>query len=218
MSILEDLGLTQADIDAGEASTIVKEFKAMPSGIYEGKVKDIIVFKNQWDGSQMRYNVTVKNPEGDEVTLTFRSDIGKTLKDGSANKGYAGRLEQFLHATNTQMGDINVSGDIKIKSFGKEVDGKYIKGMDGKVIKVLVRHTDDTAKAEGESFKHTNDVQGVLAPDGTEKGGADGATEFTKAVEKHPVFSTKGKTKAASSTTTAAAATTASGQSVNDML
>ena len=216
MSILDDLDLTKEDLEQGEATTIVKPFVPLKSGVYDAEVKAVHVYKNQWDGHQMKYIVAVKDEEGEERTLTFRTDIGKTLKDGSANKGYAGRLKQFAHACNVKLDDVSTGSEETIKIFGKDTKANKIVGFDSKKVKALVRLTNDTAKEENERFKYTNDLQGVVAPDGTEEGGENAAEKFLEQVEKTPVFTVKSKTKAASSATTAT--TTASGKDIDSML
>jgi hypothetical protein len=215
-NILDDLGITQEELAAGESTTIVKEFQPLKSGVYTAEVKSVYVYENQWGGTQMQYNVAVKDDAGEERLLSYRSDIGKTLKDGSANKGYAGRLKQFAHACNTPLTDISTGSEETIKVFGKDTKAKAIIGFTGKSIKALVRLTNDTAKEENERFKYTNDLQGVVAPDGTEEGGENAAEKFLEQVEKTPVFTVKSKTKAASSATTAT--TTASGKDIDSML
>ena len=216
MSILEELNLTEEAYTQGEASAVAKEFKAMDSAVCEGTVKEIIVYTNQYDGKQMRYNIEV-TADGEPKILTFRSDIGKTLKDGSDNKGYAGRLKQFAYATNTELSALSIGKDVTIKSFGKEVKGEYIVGMNGKKIKVLVRQSDDTNKAEGQPFKITNDVMGVVAMDGTDSEGENAAEKFEEQIKKTPVFAAPRKVKGGGATT-ASTASTVDGKSVADIL
>ncbi len=214
-NILDDLGISQEELNQGEASTIVKPFEALKSGVYTAEVKSVHAYKNQWDGSQMKYVVEVKDESGEPRLISFRTDIGKTLKDGSANKGYAGRLKQFSHACNVPIGDLTTGPEETIKIFGKDTKANTIVGFNGKVLKALVRHTNDTNKEEGAKFKYTNDLQGVVAPDGTEEGGENGAEKFVENAKKTPIFTVQGKQKAAAATT---ATTTASGADINSML
>jgi hypothetical protein len=216
-NILDTLGISNEDMKNGEASTIVKPFEPLKSGVYTGIVKEVFVYKNQWDGSQMRYNVEVETDDGEKRIVTFRSDIGKELKDKTPNKGYAGRLKQFSYACNVPVGELSSGTVTKEKIYGKEVDATPIIGFTGKTVKALVRFTNDTNKEEGVKFKYTNDIQGVLAPDGTEDGGENGEEKFLENVAKTPIFTVQSKTKAKTSTS-ASAATTASGKNVDDML
>ena len=215
-NILEELNLTEEAYTQGEASAVAKEFTAMTSGVYDGTVKEVIVYTNQYDGKQMRYNIEV-TVDGEPKNVTFRSDIGKTLKDGSDNKGYAGRLKQFAYATNTELAALSIGKDVTIKSFGKEVKGEFITGMNGKKIKVLVRQSDDTNKADGQPFKITNDVMGVVAMDGTDSEGENAAEKFEEQVKKTPVFAAPRKVKGGGATT-ASTASTAGGKPVADLL
>lgn len=212
---LDDLGLTKEDIDNGESTAIVKPFEPLKSGVYSAEVKEVVVYENQWGGKQMRYNLSIKDDKGEDRTVTFRSDIGKELKDKTPNKGYAGRLKQFAHACNVQLSDLSLGAETTIKAYGKDYKGNALVGFTGKTVKALIRLTNDTNKEEGEKFKYTNDVQGVVAPDGTEESGENAAEKFLEQVSKTPIFTVQGKQKAAASTQ---ATTTATGADINSML
>lgn len=215
-SIIDSLGISQEDMDQAQSSAIAKVFEPLPSAAMDAEVEDITVYTNQWGGKQMRYNVIVKDDKGESRILTFRSDIGKKLKDGSANHGYAGRLEQFAYATNTPMAELSLGQAVKIKVFGKETDANLLVGMKGKKVKALVRLTDDINKEEGQSFKYSNDIQGVVAMNGTEKSGENAVTPFEEAIAKKAIYEVKGKAKKAKPT--GDAVVTASGKSVEDLL
>lgn len=203
-NILDELGLDEATYEQGEAGAVAKAFEPIPSGVVDAVVKEITIYTNKWDGKQARYVVTV-DKNGEPQDLTFRSDIGKTLQSGEANKGYAGRLKQFAHATGTDLAALSMGKDVKIKSFGQEYDGTLLVGMNGKKIKALVRVSDDINKPEGTPFKITNDISGVIAMDGTDSKGEDAATAFTELCEKTPVFPAGKKGKAGATATTATA-------------
>ncbi len=214
--ILNTLGLSAEDMSNAESSTIVKPFEPLASGIYTATLKDVHVYKNQWDGEQMRITVEVKDDSGDTRIITYRSDIGKTLKDGSANKGYAGRLKQVSHATSVPIENLTAGSEETIKVFGKDTKATPIVGFAGKTVKALIRNTNETTIEEGGKFKYSNDLQGLVAPDGTEEGGENGAEKFLELVAKTPIFTTTRKKKAGS--TGGGEVKTASGASVNDML
>lgn len=215
-NFLEDNGLTKENIEQAESSAVGKVFEPLPSGVYSGEVKEVISYKNQWDGEQLSFIVAVKDDKGEERKLSFRQDIGKTLKDGSVNHGYAGRLKQFAHATSTALEDLMTGEATKIKSFGKEHDGKTVKGFTGKTVKALVRLTNDINKEEGANFKYSNDLSGVVAPDGTQADGENAAEMFLETVKKTPIFTIEGKSK--KGTTATQATTTASGADINSMI
>ncbi len=214
--ILDIMGLSDESYKSGEAGATIKEFEALPSGAYIGKVKHVIIYKNQWDGTQAQYIVSIEHNE-ETKDYKFRSDIGKTLKDGSDNKGYAGRLKQFSYATKTELADMTKGDDTEIKVFGKDCKGFFLKGMNDKKLKVLVRKTDDTNKAEGEPFKVTNDILGVVAMDGTDYEGEDAVKAFEEVVAKTPIFKNPKKVKGGSANPSTQA-TTKSGASVTDVL
>ncbi len=214
--ILDIMGLSDESYSNGEAGATIKEFEALPSGVYAGKVKHVIVYKNQWDGTQAQYIVSIEH-DGESKDYRFRSDVGQKLKDGSDNKGYAGRLKQFAYATKSELSDMSKGDDTELKVFGKDCKGFFLKGMNEKKLKVLIRKSDDTNKAEGEAFKITNDILGVVAMDGTDSNGEDAAKAFEETIAKTPVFKSPKKVKAGSGSN-ATEATTKSGQTVSDML
>jgi hypothetical protein len=181
------LGLTEEDINNAESSALSKTFEPLKSGVYIGTVKQVILYKNQWGGEQMRYIVTVKNDK-EEIDLTFRSDIGKKLQSGEINKGYAGRLKQFAYATGVSLDSLKKGEKIKFKNFGKDTEGTLITGFEGKELKALVRLTDNTTKLENEAFKFTNDIEGVIAIDGTQSDGTNAENVFMEKVNKNGIF------------------------------
>ena len=214
--ILEELGLTEEVYQDGDAGATIKEFVAVDSGAYDGVVKHIIVYKNQWDGTQAQYVVSIEK-EGELKDFKFRSDVGKTLKDGEPNKGYAGRLKQFAYATNTELSALKIGKDIKLKVFGKECEGQFLLGMDNKKVKVLIRKSDDTNKEDGEPFKITNDILGVIAMDGTDAKGELVAEAFEEQIGKTPIFKAPRKQKAGSGSASTEAKTK-SGEAIADVL
>ncbi len=214
--ILEELGLTKEVYADGEAGATIKEFEALDSGVYDGVVKHIIVYKNQWDGTQAQYVVLVEK-DGEPKEFKFRQDVGKELKDKTPNKGYAGRLKQFAYATNTELSALSIGKDTKLKVFGKECDGQFLKGMDNKKVKVLLRKSDDTNKEDGEAFKITNDIMGVIAMDGTDAKGELAAEAFEEQIAKTPIFKAPRKVKAGSGDKSTQAKTK-SGDAIADVL
>lgn len=214
---MDGFGLSTEDIQNAESSAIAKVFEPLPSGVYEATVEDVVVYKNQWDGKMARYTVIIKDDKGEDRTVSFRRDIGQLLQSGKPNHGYAGRLEQFSHATATPIAEMSMGQETTFKSFGKDIKGTLVVGMKGKKLKALVRLTSDTNKEEGQSFKYTNDLQAVVALDGTQKDGEDAVAPFTKAIETKPVFEVQGKTGTKSKTGNEATKTS-SGDDVNDLL
>jgi len=216
-NILDELGLSAETYDNGEAGATIKEFEAKESGVYKGVVKSIIFYKNQWDGDQAQYLVSIEE-DGESKDYKFRSDVSKKLKDKTDNKGYAGRLKQFAYATGVELSELSIGKDTEIKVFGKDCKGKFLMGMNNKKVKALLRKSDDTNKAEGEPFKITNDIMGVVAMDGTDFKGEAAAEAFEEVVAKTPIFKAPKKSKGGSTSTSGTQATTASGSSVADIL
>lgn len=200
MDILNAIGASEEAYENATGET-AKEFQTLPAGIYKAKIKDILIYTNKWDGKQMRYTVVVKDSNGEERELSFKSDIGSHLKDKSENKGYANRLKQFCYATGVDASDLTIKEKAaKINSFGQEYEADAIMGMNNKVILAQVLLMSDTNKAEGESFKYTNILSGVLAKDGTDASGEDKQDAFKEKCEKTPVTEYAGYVKQNSQT------------------
>ena len=147
----------------------------------------------------LQVNVVVKHNDA-ERTISFRDDIGKNLKQteeekaagkpGKTNEGFLARLKSLSAATNVDIADAKEGGEAKVNSYGAECTGKYILGFNDKKVQVLVRHSQDSNKAEGEPYRDSNDVEGV-----TSKGHEDVDT-FTAKIEKNNgIFKYKGYVK-----------------------
>lgn len=210
------LGLSPEEMETAESSAIAKEFVPLKSDAYDAEVSDIVIYTNQWGGEQARYTVIVKDDKGEDRKLTYRSDIGKKLKDGKINNGYGGRLDQFAYATGVAIESMSIGEEVEINVFGTQTKGNLLVGMKGKAVKALVRLSDDKNKDEGQAFKYSNDLLGVVALNGTEKSGENAEEKFKEAVAKTPIFDNTRKKKGGS--TAASGAKTESGENVDDML
>ena len=199
MSLLETLGISTEEFQAAKDSTVVEAFEVMPSGVYSGKVKEVIIYKNKFGGETLKINFAV-DFNGQERVVSFRDDIGKNLKQtdeekaagkpGKTNEGFLARLKSLSAATNVDIADAKEGKEVKVNSYGTECTGKYILGFNDKKVQVLVRHSQDSNKAEGEPYRDSNDVEGV-----TLKGHEDIDT-FTAKVEKNNgIFKYKGYVK-----------------------
>ena len=199
MSLLENLGISTEEFQAAKDSTVVEAFEVMPSGVYSGKVKEVIIYKNKFGGDTLKINFAV-DFNGQERVISFRDDIGKNLKQtdeekasgkpGKTNEGFLARLKSLSAATNVDIADAKEGAEAKVNSYGTECIGKYILGFNDKKVQVLVRHSQDSNKAEGEPYRDSNDVEGV-----TSKGHEDVDT-FTAKIEKNNgIFKYKGYVK-----------------------
>ena len=197
--LLASLGITDEQFAAAKDSTVTEAFEVMPSGVVPGKIKEVILYKNKFGGEMLQVNVVVKHNDA-ERTLSFRDDIGKNLKQtdeekaagkpGKTNEGFLARLKSLSAATNVDIADAKEGGEAKVNSYGAECTGKYILGFNDKKVQILVRHSQDSNKAEGETYRDSNDVEGV-----TSKGHEDVDT-FTAKVEKNNgIFKYKGYVK-----------------------
>ena len=210
MSLLESLGITDEQFTAAKDSTVTESFEVMPSGVVQGKIKEVILYKNSFGGEMLQVNVIVKHNDA-ERTLSFRDDIGKNLKQtdeekaagkpGKINEGFVARLKSLCTAANVEISALKDGAATKVKSFGKECEGKFILGLNEKPVQVLVRHSVDTTKAEGESYRDSNDIEGVLPKDHE-----DIAKFEEKIVKNNGLFNYKGYVKKDSASNTSGSA------------
>ena len=138
MSLLETLGISTEEFQAAKDSTVVEAFEVMPSGVYSGKVKEVIIYKNKFGGDTLKINFAV-DFNGQERVISFRDDIGKNLKQteeekaagkpGKTNEGFLARLKSLSAATNVDIADAKEGAEAKVNSYGTECIGKYILGF-----------------------------------------------------------------------------------------
>ena len=199
MSLLESLGITEDQFAAAKDSTVTEAFENMPSGVMAGKIKEVVLYKNSFGGEMLQVNVIVKHNDA-ERTLSFRDDIGKNLKQtdeektagkpGKINEGFVARLKSLCAAANVEISNLKDGPATKVKSFGKDCEGKFLLGLNDKQVQCLVRLSVDTSKAEGEAFREKNDIEGVLP-----KGHEDIATFEAKVAKNNGIFNYKGYVK-----------------------
>ena len=199
MEFLESLGITQEQFDKAKDSTVTEAFEVMPSGVVAGKIKEVILYKNKFGGEMLKINVIVKHNDT-ERTLSFRDDIGKNLKQtdeekkenkpGKINEGFVARLKSVCAAANVEISALKEGGATKVNSFGAEAEGKFLLGLNDRPVQCLVRHSVDTTKAEGEAYRDSNDIEGVLPA------GHEDIAVFEAKIEKNKgIFNYKGYVK-----------------------
>ena len=199
-SILDTLGISQETFEAAKSSTVTEAFEVMPSGVYDAKIKEVILYTNKFGGEMLKVNISVKHND-QERTLSFRDDIGKNLKQtdeekaankpGKINEGFVARLKSLSVAANVAMESIKQGAETKVSSFGAECKGVFLLGLNDKSVKALVRHSQDSNKAEGEAYRDSNDIEGV-----THAGNED-IEKFQAKIEKNKdgIFTYKGYVK-----------------------
>lgn len=201
-NILDQLGIDEKIYEESKGSTVTASFEALPSGVYPGTVKDIVLFKSVFEkdgqkteSTQMRITIDVlaKDEDGKEkkVAVAFQKDIGKTLKDGAVNEGFVARLKSLSLATNVDIKKLTMGGETKVNSFGKDCDGTFLNGMNDKPVVALVKLMRDENKSEGEAYRDQNFLEGVCAKD------SEDIKKFEEKIEKQKdgVFLYKGYTK-----------------------
>lgn len=199
--LLASMGATKEDLDNATDQAVGDGFKPLDSGAYTGQVKSIIKYTNQWGGTSMVYTFDVDGKE-----LKYGGfDISEKLATGLLNPGWLGRLKQVIFATASDATARFNPTPITFKNFGKDTEGEELQGCAGKNIMVLVRHTNDANKEEGESYKYGNNVAAVVPMDGVDASGENAKEKFLEQAAKTPIFVLKGKKKAKTLTATPAA-------------
>lgn len=155
---LDLLGISQEAYTENSGSTVAEAFEALKTGVYAGKIKEVIVYTNQFGGQTLRVTANI-NENGKDVT--YRNDIGQLLKDGKPNEGYIARIKSACLAANVDIANLSKGADTKVNSFGKECEGYFLMGLNEKPVQLLVRHTVDTNKKLGEPYRDTNDIEGI---------------------------------------------------------
>lgn len=173
MSFLKDvLKIEDSVYEEATGSTVTEGFQAMESGAYKGKVKEIILFQGNF-GTELRANFEI-----DGKNIGYRRDVGKTLKGGEVNQGFVNRLKSICEAANVDVNSLTVGDQTKVNSFGKECEGNFLLGVNDKPVTLLVRHSEDTSKEEGDTYRFSNDVEGVTSS------GSEDEEKFLEKVEK----------------------------------
>lgn len=189
-NFLDSIGIDANEYNEASDSTVTEAFEVLPSGVYPGKVKEIILFISEFkdkqtqqvtESTQLKVVIEVTaTVNGNEVTraLSYRNDIGKTKKDGTTNAGFLARLKSLESATGVEVATLTQGDATKVNSYGKECAGQYLNGMNGKPVQALVRFSRDSNKAIGEAYRDSNDIEGVCAP------GSEDIEKFNEKVEK----------------------------------
>lgn len=186
--LLASLGITEEQFAAAKDSTVREAFENMPSGVYPGKIKEVILYKNAFGGDTLRINVSVKYNDTERI-LSFRDDIGTKLaptetqkannEEGSINNGYVDRIKSLCNAANIGLSDLKPGPATKVKAFGKDCDGKFYLGANDKPVQVLVMLSVDDNKQETDQFREKNDIEGVLPK------GHEDIAKFEAKIEKY---------------------------------
>lgn len=201
-SFLDTLGISKETYESASASTVTEAYEVLDSGAYAATIKNMIMYKNQFDGTMLRVEVELVEPKR---TLSFRSDIGKLLKDQTPNSGFLARLKSIAAACNFDADTFAIGAEHKFQSYGKEVIGNVITGVIGKKVVALVRKSEDNDRPETDTYRISNDIEGI-----TQKGTEDYET-FTEKVAKQEGkafgfksgYKPKGSTAAASTANSA---------------
>ena len=201
-NFLDSLGISQEAFNEASDSTVSEGYEVLPSGAYPAKIKQIILYKNKFDGTMLR--IEVELTESKRV-ISFRSDVGKELKDKTINNGFLSRLKSVAAACNFDAANFAIGTEIKFNSYGSEIKGNLLNGVNDKPVIALVRMSEDTDRPEDDSYRLSNDIEGV-----TQKGSEDlelFETKLTKADGKPFKYKSGWKPKGSKTAATSGAST-----------
>jgi|SaaInl8_150m_RNA_FD_contig_81_91483_length_2508_multi_10_in_0_out_0_3 hypothetical protein len=173
MGFFDELDINEKEFEEAKDSTLGGDFEALESGVYDATVEEVILFKDKFKvkdeevtTTNLRINIKLKNSG---KIISFKKDVGKTVKDGSLNKGFLARLKSLGLATNFDIDNLEKGKKVKLKSnFNKDCEGILLMGVNGKPVQAMVRKDIDTNKEPGEAFRESNSLEGV-----TSKGSED---------------------------------------------
>jgi len=184
MGFLNSIGIEKEAYENAKDTTVTEGYEAVESGAYEATIKNIILYKFtgttregvEFETTKLRIEVELKD---NGRVITYRSDVGKTLKDGSANEGFLARLKSIGRATNFDIDKLKPGEKVKVSSYGKEYDGQKFVGVDGKSVIALVRKVEDENQDEDSLFRFSNELEGIT------RKGADDIQKFLDKVERN---------------------------------
>ena len=205
-TIFEDLGLDESTFNEAEAESVAPAFEVLPSGVYGATIKQLATFQTEKGAGMLIATIHITSDDRD---ITIYQNTKK--KDGKPNDIGTRTFKSIISAANVNMSELSTKTE-KIKAYGKEVDAKVVKGIEGKKIAALVRAVFE----EGAKFENSNEIEAFAKADGTNAKGEDLLENFKTKIEKNPVKIKKAKADSTSNDSTQA--TTKSGESVADLL
>ena len=164
-NFLDSLGISQEAFSEASESTVSDGYEVLPSGAYPAKIKQVILYKNKFDGTMLKIDVELNDSKR---VLSFRSDVGKELKDKTLNNGFLSRLKSVAAACNFDAANFAIGAEIKFNSYGAEIKGNLLNGVNDKPVIALVRMSEDSDRPAEDTYKISNDIEGV-----TQKGSED---------------------------------------------
>lgn len=164
-NFLDSLGISQEAFNEASESTVSEGYEVLPSGAYPAKIKQVILYKNKFEGTMLRFEVELTDSKR---VLSFRSDVGKELKDKTINNGFLSRLKSVAAACNFDAANFTIGAEVKFNSYGSEIKGNLLNGVNDKPVIALVRMSEDTDRPAEDTYRISNDIEGV-----TQKGSED---------------------------------------------
>jgi len=188
---LDKLGITKQGREEATGE-FGGEFKVLPCGIHDAVIKEVVIWNNKFGNKTMQYFVKVLE---DDRIYSYKDEVSAMTKEDKQNKGYVNRFVQFEYAANVNENELTfVKRKEQIKSYGEEYDAYVIPEFTGKKVKAVIRLWDDESKSEGENYKITVHLFGVLAPNNTDPSGEDKTEKIKELCEKGPIkWKPKGK-------------------------
>ena len=203
-NIFDELDINEEAFNKAEAES-VSDFKVLPSGVYGATIKSLATFTSKKGAGMLLAKIHITSEDRD---IDVYQNVKK--KDGTPNDIGTRTFKSIISAANVEMSALSTKAE-KITAYGAEVDGKVVKGIEGKKIAALIREVFE----EGATFEQSNEVEAFAKADGTNAKGEDLLETFKSKIEKNPIKKKKAKAQAANAGTQA---TTKTGEAVADLL
>lgn len=203
-TIFDELDINEEAFKKAEAES-VSDFKILKSGVYGATIKSLATFVSSKGAGMLQAVIHITSEDRD---LTIYQNTKK--KDGTPNEIGTRTFKSIISAANVDMSELSTKTET-IKAYAKDVEGKVVKGIEGKKFAALIREVFE----EGATFEETNEIEAYAKADGTNEKGEDLLEAFKSKIEKHPVKVKKAK---ATSGDAGTQATTKTGEAVADLL
>lgn len=190
----------KANINAAEASKVMELAEALDANIYNGRIKEVSLFTTDSGAGMLKYTVEADYAfDGETKHKQFTGYQNTVKKDGEENKIGLSTLSQLIYAAGLTMDESDTSktqvqtASTKSKCYAKEVEVETIVNIVDKPVLVAVRKIQEGD--DEKTVKIYNEVEIVLALDGTNKAGEDQRDKFLEKIEKRPLIVRRPKEK-----------------------
>ncbi len=196
------LGVTDEAVKESTGA-VQGEFKLLVGGVYKATIVEVAVWTNKFGQKELQHTVNITAENRD---LNFRKNVSPTLQNGKTNGAFMDRFKMFAYAAGVDFATLVPTAG-KVTSYGQEYDAQIFSSLAGAEILAEVNREDDIGKEEGEAYKYSNAIAGVLKLDGTDATGEKKDKAFAEKSLAKPIvkYGKKAEAPAAGGATTGTA-------------